>query len=54
VRIAVPERAFVPVASYSPNFIVHELYGKRHLVKRTWKISRSSFLGPTRWSSALA
>ena len=34
VRIAVPERAFVPVASYSPNFIVHELSGRRHLVKK--------------------
>ena len=34
VRIAVPERAFVPVASYSPNFIVHQLSGKRHLVKK--------------------
>jgi ADP-dependent NAD(P)H-hydrate dehydratase / NAD(P)H-hydrate epimerase len=34
VRIAVPERAFVPVASYSPNFIVHELSGKRHLAKK--------------------
>lgn len=34
VRIAVPERAFEPIASYSPNFIVHELSGKNHLVKR--------------------
>ncbi|MCU0862038.1 MAG: NAD(P)H-hydrate dehydratase [Methanomassiliicoccales archaeon] len=34
VRIAVPERAFVPVASYSPNFIVHELSGRSHLNKK--------------------
>jgi NAD(P)H-hydrate epimerase len=34
VRLAVPERAFEPIASYSPNFVVHELSGKNHLVKR--------------------
>lgn len=34
VRIAVPGRAFVPVASFSPDLIVHELSGKRHLVKK--------------------
>ena len=34
VQLAVPERAYIPVASYSPNFIVRELEGKRHLAKK--------------------
>ncbi len=34
VQVAVPEHAYVPVASYSPNFIVRELEGKRHLIKK--------------------
>ncbi len=32
VHIATPERSYVPIASYSPNFIVHALPGD-HLVK---------------------
>jgi len=49
VHIAVPEHAFIPVASYSPNFIVHELYGKRHLVKKD--VDEIEELLP--WSDAL-
>ncbi|MEM0448961.1 MAG: NAD(P)H-hydrate dehydratase [Methanomassiliicoccales archaeon] len=37
VRIAVPKRAFIPIAGYSPNFIVHELSGKDHLNKKDVK-----------------
>jgi hydroxyethylthiazole kinase-like uncharacterized protein yjeF len=49
VQIAVPERAYVPVASYSPNFIVYELSGKRHLVKKD--VDEIEELLP--WSDAL-
>ena len=49
VRIAVPERAFVPVASFSPNFIVHELSGRKHLVKKD--VDEIEELLP--WSDAL-